>query len=108
MYQILVWKTYNDLAPGYRTVKKYYQAPNFDEAFMKILALGKEVFQEDKSVEPSKIEEELLCMFETGRANNLDMVIQKHFDEGMEMKITSKKRRYKIQLKKNPARRGDE
>lgn len=108
MYQILVTKTNKNFAFRFRTEKRYLQAPKFEDAFSKIVNLVEEAFEDESEIDNEKIQEELVNLFETDKSNNIPIIIKERKEGKMVFEITSKTKRYLIQLNKYPLKREEE
>ena len=108
MYQILVKKTNKNFAFRFRTEKRYLQAPNFEVAFSKIVKLAEEALEDMPEISKETIQEELVNLIETGKSNNIPIIIKEREEGKKVFEITSKTKRYLIQLNKYPVKGEEE
>ena len=95
MYQILVTKENLKYVKKYRKEERYYQEPNFERTFNKLIDLASEVFR-DASRE--QIESCLLRLFEEGQSKVLPMKIENKKHKKQTIVINSNERRYSITI----------
>lgn len=99
MYQFKVRKKDKLLAIGQQTERRYYQTPNFEEAFEKLAQLIYEAFEWEQDVQIEQVKQSLLQIFEEGKTKGLPIKVKTKGPGKITIVAASKRKRYSIQMK---------
>ena len=99
MYQFEVSKKDKLFAIGQQTERRYYQAPNFDEAFDKFVQLICEALDGEEEAQIEQVKESLLQIFEEGKTKSKKIQVKAREPGKITIVATSKRKKYSIQMK---------